>query len=368
MGWLGATSMCNSIREDIGGPMEALATKYRPQSFGEVAGQKYIIDILQKQIRNNTISNCYLFAGPTGTGKTTLARIFANSLNEGCGNPIEIDAASNNGVDNIRTIIEESQLKSLDSKYRVYIIDEVHMITKEGWNAFLKTLEEPTLSTIFILCTTEPQKVPATILNRVMRFNLSKIPSNEIKERLNYICAAEGFTNYTNICDYISKISQGGLRDAIAMLDKCSKYSTDLDIKYAQQVTGMIPYESMMELTNSLTAQDGKDIVKIIDGLYEQGYDLKLLVDQYIDFIVDLEKYIMFNDISVTKFPTYIEEKVVDGELASDCLKYVVNVEGLLPFLIGLVERLLNLKFKLKYDTSVRDTVTVFFMSEIKKW
>lgn len=362
-------TVCYSDREIIGGPMEALATKYRPKSFDEVAGQKYVIDILQKQIRNNTISNCYLFAGPTGTGKTTLARIFANSLNEGFGNPIEIDAASNNGVDNVRAIIEESQLRSIDSKYRVYIIDEVHMITKEGWNAFLKTLEEPTLTTIFILCTTEPQKVPATIMNRVMRFNLSKIPTNEIKDRLNYICMAEGFTNYEDTCDYISKVSQGGLRDAISMLDKCSKYSTNLDIKYAQQLTGNVSYEDMITITNALIDQVGDTVVRCIDNLYEKGYDLKLFVDQYIDFIVDLEKYVMFKDISLTKFPKYLEEKFdTSGAMLPDCIKYVVNVENCLQYFSGLADRLLDIKFKLKYDTSVRDTVTVFFMSEIKKW
>ena len=348
--------------------MEALATKYRPRTFEEVAGQKYVIEVLKRQIRNNSISNCYLFAGPTGTGKTTLARIFANSLNEGLGAPIEIDAASNNGVDNIRSITEESKLRSLDAKYRVYIIDEVHMITKEGWNAFLKTLEEPTLTTVFILCTTEPQKVPATILNRVMRFNLSKIPLAEIRSRLNFISKSEGFTNYEETCDYIAKLSQGGLRDAISMLDKCSKYSTDLDINYAQQLTGNVSYDTMFALTNALVDGVEKDVVESIDSIYDAGYDLKLFVEQYIDFLLDMEKYVMFNsDINATKFPHYLEvRKTADGQWNPLCVKYVAGVKDSFRIFNTVSNALVDLKSRLKYDTSVRDTVTIFFLHMVQ--
>ena len=338
---------------------QALATKYRPQRFDDVVGQKYVIDILKKQVENNSISNCYLFAGPTGTGKTTLARIFANELNGGMGTPIEIDAASNNGVDNIRDIIEESQLTSLDSKYRVYIIDEAHMITLAGWNAFLKTLEEPTPTTIFILCTTEPQKIPSTILNRVMRFNLTKLSVEEIRQRLEYICSIEGFNRYGEACDYIAKLSNGGMRDAIMMLDKCSKYTKDLSVKVVQQLTGSVSYETLIALTNAIVDHKAAEAIQVIEDIYNAGYDLKVVLEQYLDFVLDVEKYILFNkDINQTKIPHYLEKQG-----APLCVEYVVAFDGSNRYFSALVDSLLELKFKSKYDTSFKNTLEVFILN-----
>lgn len=172
--------------------MQSLATKYRPQTFETVSSQSAIITILRKQLELKKYTNCYAFCGPSGCGKTTIARIFGNAINQGKGNIIEIDGASNNGVDNIRAIIEEANSRSIDSEYKIFIIDECHMITTAGWNAFLKTIEEPPKYTIFMFCTTNPEKMPATINNRVMKFNLSKVDTNLIRKRLEYICEQEG--------------------------------------------------------------------------------------------------------------------------------------------------------------------------------
>lgn len=339
---------------------QALATKYRPQRFDDVVGQKYVIDILRKQVENNSISNCYLFAGPTGTGKTTLARIFANELNGGMGTPIEIDAASNNGVDNIREIIDESQLTSLDSKYRVYIIDEAHMITLAGWNAFLKTLEEPTPTTIFILCTTEPQKIPSTILNRVMRFNLTKLSAEEIRLRLEYICSIEGFNRYGEACEYIAKLSNGGMRDAIMMLDKCSKYTKDISVKVVQQLTGSVSYETLIALTNAIVDRTAAPAIQIIEDIYNAGYDLKVVLEQFLDFILDIEKYVLFDhDINQTKIPHYLEHQE-----APISVEYVVAFDGCANYYSTLVNKLLELKYKSKYDTALKNTIEVFILNQ----
>ena len=206
--------------------MESLASKYRPKTFEEIVGQTAVVKNLLRQLETNTFKNTYLFCGPSGDGKTTIARVFAKKLNGGLGTPIEIDGASNNGVDNVRAIIEESKTRAIDSEYKVIIIDECHAITTQGWQAFLKCIEEPSPYTIFIFCTTDPQKIPVTILNRVMRFNLTRISTEEIKNRLLYISSVEGYTNYQDSCDYIARLSCGGMRDAIAMLEKCAGYST----------------------------------------------------------------------------------------------------------------------------------------------
>ena len=149
----------------------SLAVQFRPKTFDEVVGQETIIKILKKQVETQQFKNCYLFSGASGCGKTSVARIFAKTINNGVGEPIEIDAASNNGVDNIRNIIEEANKRSLDSDYKVYIMDEAHSLTSQSWQSLLKTIEEPPKYTIFIFCTTNPEKIPETILNRLQKFN-----------------------------------------------------------------------------------------------------------------------------------------------------------------------------------------------------
>lgn len=171
---------------------KSLAIKYRPKNFSDLTEQASVVKILTNQIETNTIKHGYLFVGAAGTGKTTSARIFANMINKGSGEPIELDAASNNSVDDIRRIIEEAQTKSLDSEYKVFIIDECHMLSNSAWNAFLKTLEEPPAKSIFILCTTDPQRVPNTILSRVQRYNFQRISHKGIVDRLKYIIEQEG--------------------------------------------------------------------------------------------------------------------------------------------------------------------------------
>lgn len=193
---------------------ESLAVKYRPRNWEDLTEQEYIKIILQNQITTQTIKNAYLFCGPAGCGKTTSARIFANKINDNKGLPIEIDAASNNGVEQVRTIIEDAKFKPLDSNYKIYIMDECHMLSTGAWNAMLKLLEEPPKTTIFILCTTDPQKIPATILSRVQRYDFQKISFEGIVNRLSYIITKER-TEHSLIefdleaLQFIAKCSEG---------------------------------------------------------------------------------------------------------------------------------------------------------------
>ena len=173
--------------------VKTLAVKYRPKTWDDVTEQVSIKIILQQQLDSEEIKNAYLFVGPAGCGKTTCARIFANDINKGMGNPIELDAASNNGVDDVRGIIQQAKTKSLNSEYKIFIIDECHAISNAGWQAMLKLLEEPPAKSIFILCTTDPQKIPKTILSRVQRYDFGRISRKGIVDRLEYILQQEGY-------------------------------------------------------------------------------------------------------------------------------------------------------------------------------
>lgn len=171
--------------------MQTLAVKYRPITFDDVTEQNNIKAIIKNQLDTNTIKNAYLFVGGAGTGKTTCARIFANEINKGQGNPIELDAASNNSVDDMRELISQAQTKSVDSEYKVFIVDECHMITTAGWNAILKLLEEPPAKSIFIFCTTDGSRIPLTILSRVQRYDFKLLSTKGIVERLKCVLDCE---------------------------------------------------------------------------------------------------------------------------------------------------------------------------------
>lgn len=338
--------------------MQSLAVKYRPKTFEEVCGQDITTKILQKVLEKQTFKNAYLFTGFSGCGKTTLARIFANHINNFIGDPIEIDAASNNGVDQIRAIIESANQRSLTGNYKIYIIDECHMITTAGWNAFLKGIEETPEYTIFIFCTTEPNKIPATILNRVQRFNISKIEPNLIKARLEFICQQEGFTNYTDTCDLISKLCNGGMRDAITMLDQCADFSSDLSLTNTKAVLGEAPFERMLKLTNCLISGNEQFTLMAIETLANEGRDLKQFVDDYLSFILEVTKYILFKNLSLTNIPAYLET----AEDPMINVSLTAFFEGSLGWFNYLSDKLLEIKSAIKYDSSVKATLEAYLL------
>ena len=331
---------------------ESLAVKYRPKEFDEVCSQKAVIQILEKQLSQKEVKNCYLFCGPSGTGKTTLARIYANKLNGGIGQPIEIDAASNSGVENVRQIIKAAQERSLQGKYKVYIIDECHALSNAAWQAFLKCIEEPPRYTIFMFCTTDPQKIPQTILNRVCRFNITKIPTEELKNRLLYVCKQENFTNYEAACDYISKISNGGARDSLANLEKAAAYSTDLSLNNVLTALGNYSYNTFFELLNAFIDADQGTILRVISNYYEAGNDLKLFVDQFLAFTIDVSKYSIFKSFELIKIPENMKAE----------LDNVINIQDATKYFTYVIDRVLDTKNMIKSDSQIRASIEVMFL------
>ena len=327
--------------------MEALATKYRPRTFKDVVCQDNIKKVLTNQLETGDVKQAYLFAGSAGTGKTTSARIFANEVNGGKGKPIEIDGASNNGVDNIRNIIDDCRMKSLDSKYKVYIIDEVHMLSIGAFNALLKVLEEPPKGVIFILCTTDPHKIPATILSRVQRFQFKRIPQNEVVKRLQYVLQQEGKITYDmNALQYIAKLADGGMRDALMKLDTVLGYTADITMEAVLDCLGITNYDYLFKIVSSIIKQDATTPVQLIDDLYKQGKDLKLFVKDLSKFILDLCKLGLTQDINTTMIPP---------ELKTKCTQLLCKCD--LDLLVDIMDAVNKLMDKIKYEQNPKSLI-----------
>ena len=327
--------------------MEALATKYRPRTFKEVVCQDNIKKVLTNQLDTGEVKQAYLFCGSAGTGKTTSARIFANEVNGGKGKPIEIDGASNNGVDNIRNIIDDRRMKSLDSKYKVYIIDEVHMLSIGAFNALLKVLEEPPKGVIFILCTTDPHKIPATILSRVQRFQFKRIPQNEVVKRLQYVLQQEGKITYDmEALQYIAKLADGGMRDALMKLDTVLGYTTEITMEAVLDCLGITNYDYLFKIVSSIIKQDATTPMQLIDDLYKQGKDLKLFVKDLSKFILDLCKLELTQDINTTMIPP---------ELKTKCTRLLCKCD--LDLLVDIMDAVNKLMDKIKYEQNPKSLI-----------
>ena len=327
--------------------MMNLAVKYRPERFADVVCQDNVKKVLTNQLETNEVKQAYLFCGSSGTGKTTSARIFANEVNGGKGKPIEIDGASNNGVDNIRNIIDDCRMKSLDSKYKVYIIDEVHMLSIGAFNALLKVLEEPPKGVIFILCTTDPHKIPATILSRVQRFQFKRIPQNEVVKRLQYVLQQEGKITYDmEALQYIAKLADGGMRDALMKLDTVLGYTTEITMEAVLDCLGITNYDYLFKIVSSIIKQDATTPMQLIDDLYKQGKDLKLFVKDLSKFILDLCKLELTQDINTTMIPS---------ELKTKCTQLLCKCD--LDLLVDIMDAVNKLMDKIKYEQNPKSLI-----------
>lgn len=292
---------------------QALYRKYRPTKFDQVVGQKIVVQTLKNSIKNNKLTHAYLFTGPRGTGKTSIAKILAKTINclnlkdatpcDECVNciqynkkqmidVIEIDAASNNGVDEIRELKSKVNLVPNTGKYKIYIIDEVHMLTVGAFNALLKTLEEPPSHIVFILATTEPQKIPATILSRCQRFDFKKIPDELILNHLKEVTNVENINITDDALKELARLADGGMRDALSMLDQVSSF-TDKEItpKDVHEINGTLAAEDIKELVVSLIEKDVSKVLKIINQYDKNGKNLAKLIEEIMLFMKNILMY-----------------------------------------------------------------------------
>ena len=294
---------------------QALYRKYRPQTFTDIVGQNHIVSVLKNAIDKDQISHAYLFYGSRGTGKTSIAKIFANEVN---GNEeyqkenvdiIEIDAASNNGVDEVRDIKEAIKFLPTEGKYKVYIIDEVHMLTTAAFNALLKTLEEPPAHVIFILATTEIHKIPATILSRCQRFEFKNLSQEQLIDRLKYISEKEGIVIEDAAIEKIATLAKGGLRDAISILDQVSNYSEKITLDHILEVTSSISEDDILEFYRSLLQGDVTKSLLTYNNFVSQAKDTKLLLNDLINVTRDV---VVYKNLNNTSYTVYNIDKIAE--------------------------------------------------------
>lgn len=332
---------------------KALYRTYRPQTFDEVAGQEHIVKTLKNALATGKIAHAYLFAGPRGTGKTTMAKLFAKALNceEGIGHQcneckncvsiiegnhpdvLELDAASNNGVDEIRDLIDKVKYGTILGRYKVYIIDEVHMLSTGAFNALLKTLEEPPEHVVFILATTEPHKILPTILSRCQRYDFTKVSEVDIKERLKSILLNENVEYVEDAVELIVSLADGGMRDALSILEKVLAYSNNrLVVEDVLKIYALESKEEKIKLLKSIANHDMSDVLSRLNNYVTKGTDIKRLTEDLLSILKDI---VIFNSSNIGNYLESLKE-----EDALDLSKYISNEVALkmIDILLGAIK------------------------------
>ena len=361
---------------------QALYRKYRPKTFDDVYGQQIVVQTLKNVIKNNKLTHAYLFVGPRGTGKTSIAKIFAKTIN--CLHPedglscekcdicisnnsnenvdiIEMDAASNNGVDEIREIRNHITLLPTVSKYKIYIIDEVHMLTTGAFNALLKTLEEPPEHIIFILATTEPHKIPLTIMSRCQSFEFKPIPVATIKERLKYICAQENINIDDKSLNLIAEESNGGLRDAVSMLDQLNAYA-DGNIKYEDVLllNGRINDDEIEKFMTEMVNDDLNSVFTKIESWQEEGKNFIYICEDFIRFLRnELIKFKLENNSNIVSLigeNKTIEVIMILNKISNDMK---ISKDKKVLFDVTIINITNILKSKQTFENSARESKNI---------
>lgn len=326
----------------------ALYRQYRPNVFDEVQGQEHIVRTLLNIINSQKISHAYLFCGPHGTGKTSVAKIFANTINcshsndiykpcQDCINNIdrnldiiEIDAASNNGIDDVRDLREKIKHLPTQSKYKIYIIDEVHMLSKGAFNALLKTLEEPPKHVIFILATTDPQKIPLTILSRVQRFNFKRIDKKTIIKHLMNVFKEEKIEYEDNVLDLIASLGAGSLRDTLSIADQVAIFAGNEKIKLSdvEKLFGITNIDNIINIINLATSHSIKDLIQLTTKLVENGMDIERFTIQMINVLKDYLILIKTNAIDLLEYTTLDDLKKINisQDKIYDYISELINI------------------------------------------
>ena len=369
---------------------QALYRKYRPKKFSDVVGQNIIVTTLENSIKTSRISHAYLFAGPRGTGKTTIAKIFARAVNclnykneicekcknclysvqKECMDIIEIDAASNNGVDEIRELRNKIKILPSELKYKVYIIDEVHMLSIGAFNALLKTLEEPPEHVIFILATTDPQKIPNTIISRCQTFQFKKISSLDITALLKKISVEESIVVDEKVLQSIAISSDGGLRDAIGLLDKLSSYK-DGRILYNDflVMNGQITSEDLEKFEDTILFYNANEMLEQIERYYNEGKDLLQVLKQLIfdlkNKLVELyikDMSLKYSENDTVKLVNLLNEKISSVKRADDMKTYIEIL------LLNFINENKNIKneFEKKIDKKHQETSAILKEEQVK--
>ncbi len=342
---------------------QALYRKYRPTNFDEVVGQTQIIQTLKNAIEQDRIAHAYLFCGPRGTGKTSIAKIYAKMLNckntenapcgecESCkmaangSHPdiIEIDAASNNGVDEVRNLIDKVKYAPMEGKYKIYIIDEVHMMTSGAFNALLKTIEEPPAHVVFIFATTEPNKVLPTIISRCQRFDFNKVSTNDIVRRLSVVCENEKIQVDQNGLNLIAQLADGGMRDALSILDQCVAYcSSHIDVDDIRKIYGVLTSDDIGQIFYYVYSKDVDTFIQCLKKHADAGMDMKRLTSDFIHLLKD----------------SIILQYSENSSLVSDMNKQTIQkymIHTPIQFRIQCMEELMDVYTKYNYASSVID-------------